>query len=147
MTAAIDTNIFIYAHHDFYRGHVAALAFLTNLLACGEIFFIGWQVYYEYLRITTHPRIHNIPHSILQAAGDMDVYFSHPSCRVLQETPDHHRVLKGIVQKLPTASGNFVHDCHYAALLKENGLNKIVTADMDFRKFDFLDVINPMTST
>ena len=37
-----------------------------------------------------------------------------------------------------------MHDCHYAALLKEHAVKEIATADSDFKKFDFLKVINPI---
>ncbi|MBI2346815.1 MAG: hypothetical protein HYV03_08085 [Deltaproteobacteria bacterium] len=45
---------------------------------------------------------------------------------------------------LPSAKGNFVHDCHYAALLKEHAIDELATADADFKKFDFLKVLNPL---
>lgn len=144
MTAAIDTNIFVYAYFDHYAQHEAARAFLRRLTTEGSPFFLAWQVYYEYIRIATHPRIHAMPLSVAEATRGMNIYLDHPTCRILQETPDHHRIFGEIIKKLPSASGNFIHDCHYAALLKENGLNEIVTADMDFRKFDFLKVVNPV---
>ncbi len=143
MTIAIDTNIFIYAHYELYPQHQAAHVFLKKLLSSGSPFYIGWQVYYEYIRITTHPKIHKIPLTFHQAAKEMGSYIDHPACELLHETSDHHRILMKIMDRLPSSSGNFIHDCHYATLLLENGIEKIATADTDFMKFDFLWVINP----
>lgn len=143
MTLAIDTNIFIYAQYELYPQHQLAHAFLKKIIASASPFYISWQVYYEYIRITTHPKIHKIPLTFHQAAKEMGAYVDYSSCQLLQETPDHHRILMKIMDRLPGSSGNFIHDCHYAALLLENGISKIATADTDFMKFDFLQVINP----
>jgi len=43
-----------------------------------------------------------------------------------------------------TAAGNLVPDAHVATILREHGVRRIYTADTDFRKFDFLKVINPL---
>lgn len=34
---------------------------------------------------------------------------------------------------------------HIAALLRQHGVDRIYTADSDFRKFAFLEVINPLS--
>jgi predicted nucleic acid-binding protein len=36
-----------------------------------------------------------------------------------------------------------VPDAYLAALLKQNGVTRLYTADRDFRRFDFLKVIDP----
>lgn len=143
MSLAIDTNIFVYAQFGLYPQHQAAHAFLKKRLSQALPFYISWQVFYEYIRITTHPRIHRVPLTAHQATLEISRYLEHPACKILQETSDHQRILLGILRKLPTATGNFLHDCHYAALLLENGITRIATADTDFKKFDFLEVIDP----
>jgi len=35
-------------------------------------------------------------------------------------------------------------DAHLAALLRQNGVRTLYTTDADFRKFDFLDLRNPL---
>jgi predicted nucleic acid-binding protein len=47
--------------------------------------------------------------------------------------------------EVPATAGNLVHDCHYAALLREHGIKRLYTADADFKRFDFLDVVDPTT--
>ncbi len=145
MALALDTNILIYAHFDQYPEHAKSRDFLRGLLLRPDAFYLGWQVYYEYLRLATHPRLHKIPLTSKRAAEDMRVYLGDPRCRVLVETESHQRTIEEILKKLPSARGNFLHDCHYATLLKEHAVDTIVTADTDFKKFDFLKVVNPLT--
>ena len=40
-------------------------------------------------------------------------------------------------------SGNLVPDLQLAAILKENGIKRLYTCDRDFRRFEFLDVVDP----
>jgi len=39
--------------------------------------------------------------------------------------------------------GNLVPDAHLAALLRQHGVQRLYTADADFRKFTFLEVRDP----
>ena len=43
-----------------------------------------------------------------------------------------------------TTRGNLVPDAHLAAVLRQNGIRTIYTHDRDFRKFDFLEVKDPL---
>lgn len=141
---AIDTNIFLYAHFATFPDHKKVYDSLKKILDSNQSFCLSWQVCYEYIRVTTHPQALQKPLKAAQALHDLSKYLSHSRCQLLAETPAHEQVLTQIFQKLPMAKGNFIHDCHYAALLYENGVQKILTLDDDFRKFDFLEVVNPL---
>ncbi len=140
---AIDTNILVYAHFDRYPQHEKARAFVEEQLLAGNDWCLGWQIYYEYLRIVTHPRVHEKPLTLAKAMADLEPYLSSPSCQVLTHSPQHHQVLAALSQRFGTVSGNHIHDFHYAALLFEHGVKRIATADADFRRFDFLEVMDP----
>lgn len=140
---AVDTNLLVYAHFDLYPQHDRARAFCREILTSADDWCIGWQVVYEYVRITTHPSIHKSPLTIEQALTDLDPYLSAETGHVLTQTPQHRPILQGVVGTVPTARGNFIHDVHYAALLYEHGVSRIYTADSDFKKFSFLEVIDP----
>ncbi|MBI4863211.1 MAG: PIN domain-containing protein [Candidatus Riflebacteria bacterium] len=140
---AVDTHLFVYAHFDLYPQHEKARAFCQGLLSSADDWCIGWQVVYEYVRITTHPSIHKIPLSIEQALSDLAPYLDTDSGHVLTHTAQHRPVLEAVASAVPTARGNFIHDVHYAALLREHGVSRIYTADSDFEKFGFLEVIDP----
>lgn len=143
MAYALDTNLFVYAHFEQYAEHDKAREFLQDILNQPDPFYLSWQICYEYIRIVTHPKVHRIPLTISQALQDMESYLLDPRCRILVETENHQKILKEVIKLIPGIKGNLVHDCHYAALLREHTIQEIVTADMDFKKFDFLKVINP----
>jgi hypothetical protein len=140
---AVDTNILVYGHFDGYPQHPAARQFCGRLLGGGADWCLGWQIVYEYVRVVTHPAVHTRPLSIAEALADLDPYLSSETVHVLGHTPQHRPVLESVARELRNARGNFVHDVHYAALLREHGVSRIYTADTDFKKFDFLEVIDP----
>jgi predicted nucleic acid-binding protein len=37
-----------------------------------------------------------------------------------------------------------VPDLHLAAILRDNGIRRLYTCDRDFRRFEFLDVVDPI---
>lgn len=146
MAIALDTNIFIYAHHEQFPEHSRVRSFFENLLKKPDSIYWSWQIYYEYLRIVTHSKVLVIPLSLSEAKGGLSSYLADSRFQILIETSDHASFFHEICVSLPSARGNFIHDCHYAALLKEHGIDQIVTTDMDFKKFDFLKIINPLKS-
>lgn len=140
---AVDTNILVYAHFERYPQHEAARSFCAERLLGRHEWCLGWQVVYEYIRIVTHPRVHKEPLSLGEALSDLAPYLGSEHCHVLTQTPMHSHVLELVAQSQPGVSGNIIHDLHYAVLLKEHNVRKIVTADSDFRRFDFLEVVDP----
>lgn len=143
-SAAIDTNILIYAHIADYKEHAATRRWLAEFLEHCDSFYLTWQVVYEYVRIVTHPVLHRNPLSAHEALSDLVPYLEHPKMRLLTESKEHAVTASELFKKIPASKGNFIHDCHYAAVLKEHAVKTIVTADNDFLKFKFLDVVNPL---
>lgn len=142
---AIDTNILVYAHFERYPQHRKARQFCQERLFGADEWCLAWQVCYEYVRIATHPAVHDEPLTFAAALADLRPYLAARTCHVLAHGPGHLQTLEALVRQLPRARGNFVHDCHYAALLRDHGVRTIYTADQDFRRFDFLEVIDPTT--
>ncbi len=142
--AALDTNMFLYAHIADYEIHAKVRHWLSEFLDNCECFYISWQIFYEYIRIATHPKLHEKPLTVLQALDDLRPYLSDSRCKILKETSAHQQVFQELVTVVPFAKGNFIHDCHFAALLKEHAVKTIVTLDSDFLKFKFLNVISPI---
>ncbi|RMH42627.1 MAG: PIN domain-containing protein [Deltaproteobacteria bacterium] len=140
---AVDTNVLVYAHFDRYPQHAKARRFCADRLLSGDEWCMGWQVVYEYLRITTHPRVHETPLSLSTALDDLRPYLEADNCHILDHTPLHYRVLLDIAGDAPAIAGNLIHDAHYAALLREHGVHTLYTADRDFARFGFLKVIDP----
>ncbi len=67
----------------------------------------------------------------------------HPCLQVLVETERHIAVMEAVVRDAEEASGNFVHDCHIAALMIEHEVRRIVTYDSHFQRFPGIEVVKP----
>ena len=63
---------------------------------------------------------------------------------MLAPSARHHAVLSEAVKELPRVAGNLVFDFHTAVLMREHGIRRIVTNDMDFHRFPWVEVINPL---
>lgn len=75
--------------------------------------------------------------------ADLEPYLSSDGCLILVETAQHGEILASIARDIPGVTGNLIHDCHYAALLKEHRIKTIYTADEDFKRFALLKVVDP----
>lgn len=65
-----------------------------------------------------------------------------PHVRLLAEEEGVWEVYQDVVRGWP-ARGNQVPDAHLAALLRQHGVETLYTGDADFRRFDFLRIVNP----
>ena len=65
---------------------------------------------------------------------------------MLVPTDRHARVLEEVISEVPQLSGNILHDAATAVLMREHGIRRICTRDMDFHRFPFLEPIDPLTA-
>jgi hypothetical protein len=94
--------------------------------------------------VSTHPRVFSKPLSLADAWAFLNAATASPVAGVLQETPRHEGVFKEVAAEVPDIAGNLVFDAHTAVLMREHGIRRIYTHDADFRRFPFLDVIDPL---
>jgi predicted nucleic acid-binding protein len=66
-----------------------------------------------------------------------------PHARMLSEEDGFVEVFRQVIAGL-VVRGNTVPDAHIAAILRQHGVRVLYTADADFRRFDLLDVRNPL---
>jgi predicted nucleic acid-binding protein len=66
-----------------------------------------------------------------------------PGLAVLVPTQRHADVAEQVLRELPHLAGNVLHDTHTAVLMREHGIRRICTRDMDFHRFSFLEVVEP----
>lgn len=143
MSIALDVNILLYASDVASPHHASAGRFLARCAAGPEIVCLGWSTVMGYLRIVTHPAIFAHPLSPEEAMANVDALLALPHVRLLTEDKDFWTHFQ-VVAKEVRPRGNLVPDVHLAALLRQNGVHTICTHDRDFRKFDFLKVIDPI---
>ena len=139
---AVDTNILVYARRRETLQHAVAAELLHGLANGLERWVLPWPCIYEFLRVVTHPRVFYHPTPLSRAWEGILSLLASPSVRVVAEAANHPAVLGKLLQA-SGAIGNQIFDAHIAALLIEHGVDEILTADEDFRRFPGLKVTNP----
>lgn len=140
----VDTNILIYAADRDADFHVVCRERLEHWRRQAAPWYLTWNIVYEFLRVATHPRVFRQPWSIADAWRFIVGILAAPSAGLLLPTDRHESVLRQTLDELPHLRGNIVHDGHTAVLMREHGIQRIVTRDSDFHKFPFLSVIDPL---
>ncbi len=143
---AVDTNILVYARRSETPHHQKAAQLLRSLATGSEPWVLPWPCIYEFLRVVTHPRLFRPPTPVEEAWQAVELLLESPSVVPTAEGERHRQVL-GELLRHSSVYGHLFHDAHIAALLIENGVHEIVTADEDFHRFPRLKVINPFRSS
>ena len=144
MSFAVDVDILLYASDARCAEHARARRFLDASAAGTELMYLAWPTVMSYLRMATHPRIFSEPLSPAEAARNIEALIALPHCRVVGEAEGFWEAWRAATHGL-AVRGNLVPDAHLAALLRQHGIARLYTHDRDFRKFDFLQVIDPIT--
>lgn len=142
MSAALDVNTLLYASDEQSVFHERARTFLADRAAARDVLCIAWPTAMGYLRIATHPGIFARPLTPAEAMRNVNALVALPHIRLLAEEEGFWEVYQDVVRGWP-ARGNQVPDAHLAALLRQHGVGTLYTSDADFRRFDFLRVVNP----
>jgi uncharacterized protein len=140
---ALDANILLYASNSSGPEYLPASTFLEQCAQRGETLCLAWPTLMAYLRISTHPGIYPQPLSPAEAARNVSQLLALPHVRTLSELDGFWELFAALASTHP-ARGAQVPDLHLAAILKQNGVRRLYTADADFRRFDFLEVQNPL---
>jgi toxin-antitoxin system PIN domain toxin len=145
MSCALDVNILLYASDTDSAYHARAKTFLASCMGGPDVVFLGWPTVMAYLRMATHPAIFRHPLSPREAAENVEAMLRVPHVRTLAEGEGFWQVYRSLTNAVPTR-GNMVPDAHLAALLRQHGVRRLATHDRDFRRFDFLEVFDPLES-
>lgn len=103
---------------------------------------IDLGIVYEFLRVVTHPKALDKPLSPAQALQFLDA-LAVGSMAMLLPTDRHAEILRDLLRELPHARGNIMHDAHTVVLMREHGISRVYTRDVDFHRFPGIDVIDP----
>jgi uncharacterized protein len=131
---AVDTNVLVYAHRPELRKHEAARRRVIELAegpaAWGvPVFCLG-----EFLRLISHPRLFDPPHSPSEACEALRRVLESPSLAVLYPGSAFPELLTEAVREAD-AVGNPVFDAQIAAVCREWGVRILLTEDRDFDRF------------
>lgn len=143
---AVDTNVLIYAADRDSPCHTACARHLDGWRRQSTPWYLTWNVFYEFLRVTTHPKVFRTPWTTAQAWRFIEAVMAAPTLTLLLPSERHAQVLGELLAELPQVRGNVLHDAHTAALLREHGISRIWTRDADFHRFPFLTVIDPVAA-
>ena len=135
---AVDTNVLVHAHREESHKHIPARVRLVDLAQSPArwripVFCIG-----EFLRVITHSRLFDTPHSASEARRAMERLLASPSLTVLCPGVDYRVLLLEAVHEAD-AIGNLVFDAQIVALCREHGVSRLVTEDRDFDRFGGLE--------
>ncbi len=88
----------------------------------------------------THRAVFDPPSTLSQATEAGDAILESPSVRLLIPSEGHWPLLRASILA-GEATGNLVFDAQIAALCRENGVERLLTEDRDFRRFPFLSLV------
>ncbi len=140
----VDTNVLVYAANSTSQFHQPCRDWLDRQRRRPDAWYITWAIVYEFLRVSTHPRILPRPWTAPAAWEFVAALLASPGLGILVPTQRHADVAAEVFLELPYLAGNIVHDAHTAILMREHGIGQICTRDTDFSRFPFLDVIDPL---
>jgi toxin-antitoxin system PIN domain toxin len=143
---AVDTNILVYAADSDAQFHTPCRDWLEHQRARPDAWYTTWPILYEFMRVTTHPRVMRRPWNAAAAWKFVSALLASPGLGVLVQTRRHADVARDVIRELPHLAGNLFHDAHTAILMREHGIRRICTRDTDFSRFPFLEVIDPLRS-
>ncbi|GMV42010.1 MAG: ribonuclease VapC43 [Myxococcales bacterium] len=139
-----DTNVLIYAADRSCPEHVACRGLVETARTSRIPWYVTWNIVYEFLRVTTHPRVLRSPWAVGDAWRFVDALLASPSAGILAPTKRHAAVVEQTVADLPWLAGNLLFDAHTAVLMREHGVARVYTRDADFKRFPFVDVLDPL---
>lgn len=141
----VDTNVLIYAADRDSEFHESCRALLEQWRRQSSPWYLSWSICYEFLRVSTHPKVFRKPWPLNGAWQFLETVLAAPTVSLLTAGARHSNVLRETLAEYPHLRGNILHDAHTAVLMREHGIQRIVTRDEDFRRFSFVSVVDPLT--
>jgi toxin-antitoxin system PIN domain toxin len=138
---AVDTNVLIYAHRRESNRHATALAQITRI-AEGEAPW-GLPVFClaEFVRVVTHLRVFDPPTPLRGALDFLTQLVESPSVRLLLPTINFTSTFQDMCLSAGVR-GNLAFDAQIAAVCREHGIDRLLTADRDFARFKNLQLVD-----
>lgn len=142
MSVTVDVNVLIYASNADDPAHPPARALLQRLADGPELVYLFWPTVMAYLRIVTHAAILPRPLTPLQAATNVANLLGRSHVRSPGEEEGFWELYRA--SGGDGSRGNAVPDTHLATLMRQHGVRVLYSRDRGFRRFDFIDVRDPL---
>lgn len=140
----VDTNVLIYAADADSEFHRRCRKLLEEWRGSAAAWYLTWGICYEFLRVSTHPRVFHRPWSAGEAWRFVEAVLASPGLGILIPTQRHAALVGELLAELPHLRGNLMHDVQTAVLMREHGIRRIYTRDADFHRFPFLETLDPV---
>jgi toxin-antitoxin system PIN domain toxin len=144
LSAAIDTNVLLYASNSQSESFGVAYALVERLARGPELLYLFWPVAMGFLRLSTNPTLTDRPLSPAEALSSLGDLIERDHVRTPGEAADFLKVYRETAAA--GTRGKDVTDAHIAALMRQHGVGTIYTHDRDFRRFDGIRVEDPFAA-
>jgi len=139
----VDTNVLVYAANSGAAEQEVARRMLQAAAADPAPWYLTEGIVYEFLRVSTHPRVMKSPLRAGQALSFVERLLVAGAFRLLRAGPRHWELLADLAASVHGAAGSLFFDLRTAVLMREHGVRRIYTADKDFSRFEGIDPVNP----
>lgn len=139
----LDVNVVLAAYRADHPDHTTARAWLEGLLESPEQFGVPWTVWWSFLRLTSHPRVFEVPTLPEEAFSFIAALQAQPGHVGVEAGPRHREFLQRVIGDAE-ASSDLIPDAVLAALALEHGC-QVVSFDRDFARFPGLGWVRPAT--
>lgn len=139
MAVTIDANVLVYAQDSASASHDRARQALEAELATGEPVYLFMPVVLAFLRVSTQPGLFARPLSLRRAYENIAQLLALPHVTLGLPTDRFLHELVEVAEPR-NAIGRLVHDAEIVTLMKEHSVERILTADRDFLRFDGIEV-------
>jgi len=143
----VDTNVLVYAANRDAPEHAACRERLERWRASAGAWYLTWGICYEFLRVTTHPRVFPRPLLVGEAWDFLESVLASPGASLLVPAERHVDVLSELLDEMPELGGNLLHDAATVVLMREHGIHRIYTQDMDFHRFSGIEPLDPLADS
>jgi len=140
----VDVNVLVYAVDRRAAAHETVRSWWENALSADEPIGLPWIVLLGFVRLATNPIVFAQPLTAEEAVEKVETWLGRPNVRIVQESQEHWRILRGLLQETGTA-GNLTTDAHLAALAISRGAT-LASCDADFARYRTLRWENPAAS-
>jgi hypothetical protein len=137
----VDANVLLYAYDLRSEHHERCRSWVEKAFSGEEPVCISWVTLLAFIRISTNPRIFEVPLSAAEAIAIVSSWLARPAVSILEAGEQCWEILRAVLVEAQI-SGPLVMDAFLAALALENGAT-LVTTDRDFSRFPKLRLSNP----